>query len=78
MALLKDVVKMERTVGGKKQYKTVQALNLNSRRARKAYADAGWMPSAGKAAPVGVASPKGKKQKAVEVDEQPETNVDEQ
>jgi len=54
MALKGDTVKMERTVNGQKQYKTVQALNLNSRKARAAYENAGWRPSAGKVAPVGV------------------------
>ncbi len=79
MALKRDVVKMERTVNGEKQYKTVQSLNLNSRMARKAYEDAGWKPSAGKAMPVGVPAPtKGRKPKAQETDEQPELNVDEQ
>lgn len=77
MALKRDVVKMERTVNGETQYKTIQALNLNSRKAREAYAAAGWKPSAGKVRPVGVPAPKAKKQKAVEVDEQPEINVQE-
>ncbi len=60
MALKGDTVKFERTVNGEKQYKTVQALNLNSRKARAAYEAAGWQPSAGKKKPVGVAptSPK--------------------
>lgn len=79
MAIQRDIVKLERTVNGEKQYKTVQALNLNFRRARKAYEDAGWKPSAGKSGPVGVpaqAATKPKKQKPVESDEpQPEQNV---
>lgn len=78
MALKRDVVKMERTVNGEKQYKAVQSLNLNSRMARKAYEDAGWKPSAGKVAPVGVPAPKAKKPKAQDIEEQPEQNVDEQ
>jgi len=57
MALKGDTVTFERTVNGQKQYKKVQALNLNSRKARAAYAAAGWQPSAGKAAPVGVTEP---------------------
>lgn len=78
MALKRDVVKFERVIDGETQYKTVQALNLNSRKARQAYADAGWKPSAGKVKPVGVPAPaKAKKQKALEIDEQPEINVQE-
>lgn len=57
MALKGDTVKFERTVNGEKQYKTVQALNLNSRKARAAYEAAGWQPSAGKKKPVGVSEP---------------------
>jgi len=57
MALKGDTVKLERTVNGEKQYKTVQALNLNSRKARAAYEQAGWKPSAGKKKPVGVSEP---------------------
>jgi hypothetical protein len=57
MALKGDTVKLERDVNGQKQYKTVQALNLNSRKARAAYEAAGWQPSAGKKKPVGVSEP---------------------
>jgi hypothetical protein len=57
MALKGDTVKFERTVNGEKQYKTVQAINLNSRKARAAYEAADWKPSAGKAKPVGVSEP---------------------
>lgn len=56
-----DVTTFERTVNGQTQYKTVPNLNLNSRRARQAYAEAGWVKSSGNAAPVGV--PKVKKAK---------------
>lgn len=77
MALKKDVVRFERTIDGETQYKTVQALNLNSRKARQAYADAGWKPSAGKVKPVGVPAPKAKKQKSQEIEEQSEINVQE-
>lgn len=54
-----DVTTFERTVNGKTQYKTVPNINLNSRRARQAYAEEGWVKSAGKdAKPVGVAKVK--------------------
>ena len=63
-----DVTTFERTVNGQTQYKTVPNLNLNSRRARQAYAEAGWVKSSGNAAPVGVAKAKKAKTTKVETD----------
>lgn len=77
MALKGDTVKLERTVNGQKQYKTVQALNLNSRKARAAYDAAGWQPSAGKTKPVGVSEPGTDKPKKGRPAKEPAVIVDE-
>jgi len=77
MALKGDTVKFERSVNGKMQYKTVQAINLNSRKARAAYEAADWKPSAGKAKPVGVSEPGTDKPKKGRPAKEPAVIVDE-
>jgi hypothetical protein len=78
MALKGDTVTFERTVNGRTQYKKVQALNLNSRKARAAYEQAGWKPSAGKRKPVGVTEPgTDKPKKGRQAKENPAVIVDE-